>query len=752
MKKSSPRIRGRGSLFEHIFIDSDFPFCIHMSWYAIRILRAYGINEQMLGYVLSCMSLKERRKIVNVIYQGRKSSGKMPDEASNLSRVMAGLCRPWNIDDEILSDILDGKTAMDEDAAVRVLVAWLCRAIACSDRKALTGLEGRSDELKKTFGLDDRDISLLFFLCCTYAVNMDFLKDMQSYITYSSYLKLAAVATGLPHATVHDRLSSKGMLFRTGIIESMDTLRPEYYIINDNIADFLSGSSDRSLIEKSIRLERGRAFDIDSFGIDRESVGIIRGILSADRPVNILLHGTAGTGKTEFARSVAASTGKKVYFLNHRPEYRARKQGGADVDPLLVLNVAGNSVPADRGIIIVDEADYILNTEDRFSVFSDTVEKGVLNSFLDRSRSQMIWISNRVTNMEESTLRRFSYSLHFRAYTSRERENIWNAILAGHPLRKDITPDLVKKLSLDYRVNAGSIASALEAAVMLFRGKRKSSEAVENCLRRLLDRHQEMIHRDYKKRKKLHNLTDKYDVASLNMDMSVDRVVGAVSGFSDDWKEISITRDANINLLFWGPPGTGKTEFAKYLAEKAGMRLVVRRYSDLESMWVGQTEKNIAAAFEEAEESKAILFIDEADSFFTSRASADRSWEVSRTNEFLTQMENHRGIFICCTNLLPSMDEAAMRRFHIKVRFHPLTADGKERLFRIYFLGKNEKLSPELAQKIRSIEGLTPGDFKAIRQKLVMSNERRVSCDRYIEELAKESSYKNFQRKKNIGF
>jgi SpoVK/Ycf46/Vps4 family AAA+-type ATPase len=112
------------------------------------------------------------------------------------------------------------------------------------------------------------------------------------------------------------------------------------------------------------------------------------------------------------------------------------------------------------------------------------------------------------------------------------------------------------------------------------------------------------------------------------------------------------------------------------------------------------TEKNIAAAFRQAEAERAILFIDEADSFFTSREIAERSWEVSRTNEFLTWMENHRGMLICCTNLLPSMDRAAMRRFTGKLSSGRLMM-AKTGLFEKYFCRNGQHLDENSARRLR---------------------------------------------------
>ncbi len=220
MMKKSPRLNRRGSCSECNFIDTDFPFNRHMAGYSIRILRSYGLVEQMLGYVLSCMTLKERRSMVKSFYTDTKKSGDNVEGTGNFRRVISGLSRPGNIDDDIVEDILDGTTVMNERAVVHVLTSWLRVALVSHDRRAGDGLEKRSEELKKTFGLDDRDISLLIFLCCTYAINVEYLKEIQSEMTYSSYLRLASIATGLPMRTVHERLGSNGRLFKTGIIES----------------------------------------------------------------------------------------------------------------------------------------------------------------------------------------------------------------------------------------------------------------------------------------------------------------------------------------------------------------------------------------------------------------------------------------------------------------------------------------------------------------------------------------------------
>jgi transitional endoplasmic reticulum ATPase len=113
--------------------------------------------------------------------------------------------------------------------------------------------------------------------------------------------------------------------------------------------------------------------------------------------------------------------------------------------------------------------------------------------------------------------------------------------------------------------------------------------------------------------------------------------------------------------------------------------LIQKRASDLLSMWVGGTEKAIAAAFTQAEDSDAILLLDEADSIFLNREHSQYSWERSQTNELLTRMEAYSGVLVCCTNLLKNLDSAVLRRFAFKVAFQPLTEEGRLVLFERYF-------------------------------------------------------------------
>ncbi|HEV7139475.1 MAG TPA: ATP-binding protein [Steroidobacteraceae bacterium] len=99
----------------------------------------------------------------------------------------------------------------------------------------------------------------------------------------------------------------------------------------------------------------------------------------------------------------------------------------------------------------------------------------------------------------------------------------------------------------------------------------------------------------------------------------------------------------------------------EHVAAELDRPLVAKRASDLLSKWLGESEQNIAAAFEEAAAEEAILFFDEGDSFLRSRELARHSWEVTQTNELLQHMERFDGIVIVATNLFRDLDIAALR-------------------------------------------------------------------------------------------
>src|SRR2546421_10192405 len=113
---------------------------------------------------------------------------------------------------------------------------------------------------------------------------------------------------------------------------------------------------------------------------------------------------------------------------------------------------------------------------------------------------------------------------------------------------------------------------------------------------------------------------------------------------------------------FAGPPGTGKTICAEAVARALGRKLLKVRYSEMESMWAGQTGKNVSSVFREARANDAVLFFDEADSIasrrFTSISFGYEREANQAVNILLKELEEDEGVVIFATNLASNVDPA----------------------------------------------------------------------------------------------
>jgi len=133
-----------------------------------------------------------------------------------------------------------------------------------------------------------------------------------------------------------------------------------------------------------------------------------------------------------------------------------------------------------------------------------------------------------------------------------------------------------------------------------------------------------------------------------------------------------LEKGTGVALLFWGPPGTGKSMAAEAFAAALGKSCCVVRPDAVEDCWWGGTEKNIARLFREAEEQECVLVFDECDSFFSRRpvGGAYQNGIVGRcVNMFLRGVEEGTQVYILTTNRADYLDEALARRLAARVEF-----------------------------------------------------------------------------------
>lgn len=171
-----------------------------------------------------------------------------------------------------------------------------------------------------------------------------------------------------------------------------------------------------------------------------------------------------------------------------------------------------------------------------------------------------------------------------------------------------------------------------------------------------------------------------------------------------------------VAINFFGPPGTGKTFCAEAIAHHLNRKIITVNYAEIESKYVGETPKNITAAFKKAKETDAILFFDEADSILGKRLtnvtqSADHGVNVSRS-VMLLQLDSFEGVVIFASNLPENYDGAFVRRILAHIEFELPDAECRLKLWR-YLLPTEVPRTSDVTLEWLAIqsEGLAGGDI-----------------------------------------
>lgn len=159
---------------------------------------------------------------------------------------------------------------------------------------------------------------------------------------------------------------------------------------------------------------------------------------------------------------------------------------------------------------------------------------------------------------------------------------------------------------------------------------------------------------------------------------------------------------------FAGPPGTGKTICAEALAYALNQKLLVVRYAELESRWVGQTSKHVASVFRAAARQDAVLFFDEADAIagrrFTTMGAAYEREANAIVNVLLHELETFPGVVIFATNLAANIDPAFERRIRTHILFTMPDVEERERIWQVQLHARKTPLADDV-------------DFRALAEK-----------------------------------
>lgn len=199
-----------------------------------------------------------------------------------------------------------------------------------------------------------------------------------------------------------------------------------------------------------------------------------------------------------------------------------------------------------------------------------------------------------------------------------------------------------------------------------------------------------------------------------------------------------------LNLLFAGPSGTGKTMAADIMAHELRLDLYKIDLSTVVSKYIGETEKNLSKIFEEAENSNAILFFDEADALFGKRSEVRDAHDRYANIEvgfLLQKMEEHEGVVIMATNFRKNMDDAFIRRIQFTVDF-PSPAEGDRRRIWEAIWPQDVLRSPDLdLDHVAASFELSGGNIRNIALAaafLAADDGKRVKMDHVIRAIRRE--------------
>ena len=644
---------------------------------------------------------------------------------------------------------------------------WLSHAL----KKQSTLVEKNIDALAGLLQLNRAERALLL-----YGTLARYQRDLRSILVEfkvnnapEAYAAIADVA-GVKASEVGEALRAGSRLERIGMVENLisehnitdladlmkvseklpPVLMREYRNESELMAVFTRPAARSAL--------SGKDFDYVADDVNLLCALLREAVARKEPGVNILLYGPPGTGKTELARVVAQAASLELFeveyadragnALSGRDRYRSLQIAqvflkGTAHSALLFDEVEDVFPP-----ISSEAAQYMARADQVTAPHSGSVSgKAWVNQILESNAVPTIWVTNRIEQIDPAFRRRFAYHLELKSPPPGAREQLVRKTLEGVP----VSEALVGRLTARKGLTPAQIRTAVRFAHLASppaktRGRRKLSAvgagpSLDDLIERQLRNADLALGRTPDAGMRPEVTQYSLDMLNVSSRYELPRVVNALKA------------RGHGTLCFYGAPGTGKTALAEYLARQLERPLMIRRASDLVSKFVGETEQQMAAMFREAEAEKAVLLLDEADSFLQDRRGAQRTYEVTEVNEMLQGMERYNGIFVCTTNLLDSLDQAALRRFTFKIQFKPLLADQRRRMFIVEALGGDEAaLSPEVAARLAKLEQLCPGDFAAVKRQVEILAEALTPED-FVSQLEAEHRIKPEVREaRGMGF
>lgn len=696
-----------------------------------------------------------RRCVGNELWRGHESLN-----ATEFLARHGTWCGPY--DEATLFFFLDEYAKDQPKDLISVLAVtgeWLQQAL----KKQSTLVEKNINALAGLLQLNKAERALLL-----YGTLARYQRDMRSILVEfkvnnaaEAYAAIAEVAHVSPQE-LGEALRAGSRLERIGLVENLIS---EHNITD--LADLMKVSEKlppvlmrhyrdhAELMAVFTRLSSKSSLHLEDFAFVAEDAHMLCRLLQhavarKEAGVNILLYGPPGTGKTELAKVIAQHVGLELFeveyadrdgnSLSGRDRYRSLQiaqvflKGSAQA--ALLFDEVEDVFPP----LTSETASFIARADAHATPASASVSgKAWVNQILESNAVPTIWVTNRIEQIDPAFRRRFAYHLELKSPPQGAREGVVRKTLEGI----SVSEAFVARLSGRKGLTPAQIRTAARFARLSTPENGVSDSALmETLIDRQLKNADLALGNPAAETGRPQALS-RYDLSYLNVETRypLQRIVD------------SLTSRRHGTLCFYGPPGTGKTALAEHIARELGRPLIIRRASDLMSKYVGETEQNMAAMFREAEGENAVLLLDEADSFLQDRRGAQRNYEVSEVNEMLQGMERHPGVFICTTNLMERIDEAALRRFTFKIQFLPLQPEQREQLFVQEACGGDaSQLDPRSQHALKQLDQLCLGDFAAVKRQLEILGAELTPAE-FLDQLLAEHRIKpEVRERRSMGF
>lgn len=575
------------------------------------------------------------------------------------------------------------------------------KQISCN----LTKLEHNLTMVQKSLGLNETEKTILrfvIFLKC-YGVIDDVVRLM-GLLSDRQTIKALSRILNLNYEDISEALSRNKTLHQSSLVkleQGTGGMCNKLEILSRGFANEMLNTEHKNIDEMFVSALKScneSKLTIKNYTHIKDDVKIIISYLKKvvrkkQRGVNILLYGSAGTGKTELSKIIARELNLKLVEVAY-----GENEGCVDeTKRIKYYCLAQNILSPETSILMYDEAEDLFNMKNEEQ---RQYGKAFINRALESNRVPTIWITNNIYTIDVAVVRRFNMALEVGIPNESERAKII----------KEYSANLIDNETIERLAKNRFIAPAIVSNASMIVSNLNTAHKDKAFERIISNTLKAQGYGEIESKISADELPYNYDPDFIHSDCDLNELVKGIK------------KSKSARICIYGVPGTGKSAYAKFIAKSLKKPIIIKKGSDLIDCYVGSTEKNIAMAFKEAKNKKAVLVFDEVDSFLQDRNSASRSWEITQVNEI----------------------------FDLKLEFGYLLPNQALNLFKKECDLLKVKFDKNFVKRISDMSQLAPGDFASVRRQ---SNFRPIKdCEDFCKRLEQEISLKNDYVCSKIGF